>query len=74
MRALTGTSSPLAAEDRLVFEECFALLEYKRSRLDRCQQQRASLDSRAGIIGNAQVAHLLVDAGLSYLQLGTNAS
>ena len=34
LRQLTGTTSPLAPEDRLVFGEYFALLEYKRSRRD----------------------------------------
>lgn len=32
LRQLTGTTSPLAPEDRLVFGEYFALLEYKLSR------------------------------------------
>lgn len=34
LRQLTGTTSPLAPEDRLVFGEYFALLEYKLSRRD----------------------------------------
>lgn len=38
LRQLTGVSSPLAAEDRLVFGEYFALLEYKLSRRDALDQ------------------------------------
>ena len=34
LRQLTGTTSPLASEDQLVFSEYFALLEYKLSRRD----------------------------------------
>lgn len=34
LRQLTGATSPLAPEDRIVFEEYFALLEYKLSRRD----------------------------------------
>ena len=34
LRQLTGATSPLAPEDRLVFGEYFALLEYKLSRRD----------------------------------------
>ena len=34
LRQLTGVTSPLAPEDRLVVGEYFALLEYKRSRRD----------------------------------------
>ena len=34
LRQLTGVTSPLAPEDRIVFEEYFALLEYKLARRD----------------------------------------
>jgi transposase len=34
LRQLIGTTSPLVAEDRVVFEEYFALLEYKLARRD----------------------------------------
>ena len=43
LRQLTGTTSPLAPEDRLVFGEYFALLEYKLSRRDVLDEQIAAL-------------------------------
>jgi transposase len=43
LRQLIGATSPLAAEDRLVFEEYFALLEYKLSRRDALDQHIATL-------------------------------
>ncbi len=43
LRQLTGTTSPLAAEDRLVFGEYFALLEYKLSRRDALDQHVAEV-------------------------------
>ena len=41
LRQLMGTTSALASEDRLVFGEYFALLEYKLSRRDALDQQIA---------------------------------
>ena len=43
LRQLTGVTSPLAPEDRLVFGEYFALLEYKLSRRDALDQHIADL-------------------------------
>ena len=43
LRQLTGATSPLAAEDQLVFGEYFALLEYKLSRRDALDHHIAEL-------------------------------
>jgi transposase len=43
LRQLTGATSPLAPEDRLVFGEYFALLEYKLSRRDALDQHIAAI-------------------------------
>jgi transposase len=43
LRQLIGASSPLAPEDRIVFEEYFALLEYKLARRDALDHHIAEL-------------------------------
>ena len=43
LRRLIGASSPLAPEDRIVFEEYFALLEYKLARRDALDHHIAEL-------------------------------